>query len=147
LAGLQDITTSYKASIDPLAAYGPFVHIRPEPPPWDIWRDRGRDYSWNDPDDNEDETGENLHGYYVRTESGLYVPKGGRPPGPSLLTKSYFMELIETHVRDNHYFPSMERFVAFLGDEYNIRISISSIQRYCREWGLCWRSLRRAAMN
>ncbi len=146
-ARLTNTPAAYSLSIDPFAAYGPFVHIRPEPPSWDVWRDKGQAYSWGESNDTQNESGETLHDYYEQTESGIYVPKGGRPPGPSILTKSRFLETFQMCAQTTGQPPTMETFSEFMETHFEISISVSTIQRYCRTWKLLWRDLRNHIAN
>jgi len=147
LASLRDVSAVHKWSVDPFAAYGPFIHTRPEPQSWDVWRDKGRNYSWGESDDTRDEPEETLHDYYEQTESGIYVPKGGRPPGPSILTKSRFLETFEACAQMTGRPPTMEGFSEFMETHFKVRISVSTIQRYCRGWNLLWRDLHTHIAN
>ncbi len=146
LASVRDISTVFKSSIDPFAAYGPFVHSRSEPPSWDFWRDRGRNDSWDEPD-YRDGNDEEIYDDYEQTESGLYVPKSGRPPGPSILTKGKFLESFQICAQMTGQPPTMEGFSEFMELHFEIGISVSTIQRYCRTWKLRWRDLRAHIAN
>lgn len=127
-ASMRAMFTGLNPNVDPFAAYGPFVHIRPEPPRWDSWSDRVRNDSWEEVDESDDD--------FERTDSGIYVRKRGRPPGITDFTETEFMGAIIEYWRCNDRFPTMQA----IAD--HIHRSLKTVKRYCKRWGIDWYELR-----
>lgn len=135
LASLRDFTYANNVRPDFSAAYGPFVHIHPDPPSWDRWYEP-KSY---DPGPWPEESPDT----YEKNDTGIYVRnKGGRPPGPSILTKGRFIETVRMCARDSGQPPAIDKYVEYMCNVLQIQISESTVRRYCRWWGIRWSSLR-----